>query len=201
MKLTPLAKAFIALVIVAVVGFVLWSKFGGEAKQWAADSGPNASGAPSGSAAGPAGLSKDDFKNLGPAKDADRKAPVNGIAPGHDREGQARSAAGRRDQHVGRPLSRDRLQRRPRPERGGLHLQKEVRHGREVRPPRGPRGQAGGLPQRAHRHHVGHGRQLGARGVDPRRAEPEGEVDRHAGLVPRRRRHRLARVDQDRSRS
>ena len=77
MKLTPLAKVFIALVIVAVVGFVLWHQFGGKAKQWAADSGPGASGSPTSSAEG---LSKDDFKNLGGAKDADRKAPVTGIA-------------------------------------------------------------------------------------------------------------------------
>ena len=36
MKLTPLAKGFIALVIVAVVGAVLWMKFGGSAKRAAA---------------------------------------------------------------------------------------------------------------------------------------------------------------------
>ncbi len=85
--------------------------------------------------------------------------------------------------------------------RTGLALQEEVRHGRQVRPPRGPRGEARGLPQGRHRHHVEHRGQLGARGVDPRRAEPEGQVDRDAGLVARRRRHRLARVDQARSRS
>lgn len=75
-----MAKGFIALIIVAVVGFVLWSKFGGEAKQWASEAGPDA-GAPAGSgSAASAGLSKDDFKNLVPQKDADRKAPVSGIA-------------------------------------------------------------------------------------------------------------------------
>jgi ABC-type amino acid transport substrate-binding protein len=77
-KLTPFAKVFIALIIVAVVGFVLWHQFGGKAKQWAADSGPGASGSATGSAEG---LSKDDFKTLGGQKDADRKAPVTGIAP------------------------------------------------------------------------------------------------------------------------
>ena len=68
--------------------------------------------------------------------------------------------------------------------------------GREVRAARGPGGQARGVPQGRRRHHVGHGRQLGARGLGPRRAEPEGQVGHHAGLVARRRRHRLARRDQ-----
>ena len=47
-----------------------------------------------------------------------------------------------------------------------LALQEEVRPRREVRAHRGPGGQARRLPQGRHRRHVGHRRQLGARGVD-----------------------------------
>ncbi len=81
MKLTPFAKGFIALVIVAVLGVVLWKKFGSEAKDWATEGAASAdAGAPSGSASGAKGLSKDDFK-LEQVKDPDRKAPVTGVAP------------------------------------------------------------------------------------------------------------------------
>lgn len=78
MKLTPLAKGFIAIVIVAVIGFVLWSKFGGAAKEWA-NAGADTSATPNDKTSPP--LSKDDFKTLDPSKDADRKATVDGIAP------------------------------------------------------------------------------------------------------------------------
>ena len=78
MKLTPLAKGFIAIILVAVIGIVLWSKFGGAAKEWAH---ANPSDKNAASDAGRAPLSKDDFATLGSANDADRKARVNGIAP------------------------------------------------------------------------------------------------------------------------
>ncbi len=81
MKLTPFAKGFIALVIVAVVGAVLWFQFGSKAKDWATGEGPAASGGPAGSASPKTGdLGKTDFDKLGDQKDADRKAPVSGIA-------------------------------------------------------------------------------------------------------------------------
>ncbi|MCL2779626.1 MAG: phosphate ABC transporter substrate-binding/OmpA family protein [Polyangiaceae bacterium] len=75
MKLTPLAKGFISVIIVAVIGIVLWSKFGGAAKEWA-HAGPDKSANPNASSTP---LSKDDFAALGSATDADRKKRVDGI--------------------------------------------------------------------------------------------------------------------------
>jgi outer membrane protein OmpA-like peptidoglycan-associated protein/ABC-type nitrate/sulfonate/bicarbonate transport system substrate-binding protein len=76
MKLTPLAKVFIAVIVVAVVAVVLWFKFGAKAKEWAAEGTPTASASAS---AGPQGLDKNDFAALQPSKDPDRKAPVTGV--------------------------------------------------------------------------------------------------------------------------
>lgn len=84
MKLTPLAKLFITLIILAVVGYVAYVKFGDNLKDWA-----NKDGAGPGRKVdkdtGPAGegkdkgVSKDDFAGLGPAKDADRTG-VTGVS-------------------------------------------------------------------------------------------------------------------------
>ena len=37
MKLTPFGKIFVALVIVAVVGFITYRRFGGDLKKWSED--------------------------------------------------------------------------------------------------------------------------------------------------------------------
>ncbi|MBP9113831.1 MAG: ABC transporter substrate-binding protein, partial [Polyangiaceae bacterium] len=66
MKLTPLAKGFIATTVVGVVGFVVWKNVGEKAKEW---SGAN----PAGSSSAQVAVSKDDFSGLGPGQDHDRK--------------------------------------------------------------------------------------------------------------------------------
>ncbi len=85
MKLTPFAKAFITLVILGVVGFVLFSKRD-QLKDWAnAGSGGSVGKTPSTgdksdspSGPGQSGISKDDFANIGAAREAGRQG-VTGI--------------------------------------------------------------------------------------------------------------------------
>ena len=85
MKLTPFAKAFITLVILGVVGFVLFSKRD-QLKDWAnAGSGGSVGKTPgtgdksdSPSGPGQSGISKDDFANIGAAREAGRQG-VTGI--------------------------------------------------------------------------------------------------------------------------
>jgi outer membrane protein OmpA-like peptidoglycan-associated protein/ABC-type amino acid transport substrate-binding protein len=88
MKLTPFAKLFITLVILGVVGYVLYSKRD-NLKDWAngaqggapvtdkADKAQGPAGPLPGSA--PSGLTKDDFSNLGAAREAG-KGGVSGVA-------------------------------------------------------------------------------------------------------------------------
>ncbi len=70
MKLTPIGKAFIAAIVVAVVGIVVWMKFANTAKDWAqggaADAGPDAPVA--------ADLSKDDFNGIPGVQDPNHKS-------------------------------------------------------------------------------------------------------------------------------
>ena len=84
MKLTPFAKFFISLIILSVVGYVLYAKRD-NLKDWAnqggipkGDKGVGVSG-PSGPTDSPSGLSKDDFKDIGAAREAG-KAGVSGVA-------------------------------------------------------------------------------------------------------------------------
>ena len=85
MKLTPFAKAFITLVILGVVGFVLFTKRD-QLKEWAnagGGSGPSTSPAGPGDkadkpTAGSSGVSKDDFAAIGAAREAGRQG-VTGI--------------------------------------------------------------------------------------------------------------------------
>src|SRR5512136_2642070 len=83
MKLTPIGKLFIALVILGVIGYVGWTKYSNEIKCWASPEkcqkgAPGAVAAGGGTAvpgklAGAEGVSKDDFANLGNApKDPDK---------------------------------------------------------------------------------------------------------------------------------
>ncbi len=189
MKLTPFAKLFITLVILAAVGYTAWH-FQGSAYPQVGGRGairePGATRGLSGRfrraqecAAGPV------------ARDGLHRC----LRLDAGRHRQAEPAARGGNQHLGRALAGNRVQQRSRSERR-LQLQAEVRHGREVRIARGPGREAGGVSQRQHRHHVGHGRQLGARSVDPRGAASVGEIDHHARLVERRRRHRFTGVDQ-----
>ncbi len=69
MKLTPFGKLFLALIVLGVVGFVVFKRFGGEIRQWAG--------------ASPAGtsktevVSKDDFNQIGQLPDAPRDGKVD----------------------------------------------------------------------------------------------------------------------------
>ncbi|HNN96699.1 MAG TPA: hypothetical protein PKI03_30730, partial [Pseudomonadota bacterium] len=85
MKLTPFAKAFITLVILGVVGFVLYSKRE-QVKTWASG-GAATTSTPGGDSPGtadkpggaPAGVSKDDFAAIGAPREAGRQG-VAGIS-------------------------------------------------------------------------------------------------------------------------
>ena len=85
MKLTPFAKAFITLVILGVVGFVLYSKRE-QVKTWASG-GAATTSTPGGDTPGtadkpgtaPAGVSKDDFAAIGAPREAGRQG-VAGIS-------------------------------------------------------------------------------------------------------------------------
>ena len=82
MKLTPFAKAFITLVILSVVGFVLYTKRD-QLKDWAnAGGGANPTSSPNHKTDQPAdpgnGISKDDFAGIGAAREAGRQG-VTGI--------------------------------------------------------------------------------------------------------------------------
>jgi len=74
-KLTPLAKAFIAIVILAVVGYTGYHYYGSDIKKWSTgDKGGGDKVADKGG-----GVSKDDFNNLGKAADPDRNKGVSGV--------------------------------------------------------------------------------------------------------------------------
>ncbi len=190
MKLTPFAKLFITVVILAVIGYAAYYYKGADIRKWAV--GDKAAGPPASQ-----DVNRGDFDALGSAPaDPARNAGATGVTGmALSGAGKLNAAAGGRHQHLGRPRARRGVQRRPR-RQPGVELPEALRLRREVRPAGGSGGQAGGVPQRRHRRDVEHRRQLGARGVDPRRAEPEGEVDHHAGLVAGRRRHRLGGDDQ-----
>src|SRR5450759_4619021 len=178
MKLTPFAKFFITVVILGVIGYALWYYKGSDIRKWAgADKG--AAGTVAAKSAG--GVSSDDFNALKSAPpDPERGKGAAGVS------GAAMPGSGK----LGRPLVVAINTW------AGHALQADIRARREIRPPRGPGRQARGLPQGRRGHHVEHGGQLGARSLDPGRAEPEGEVHRDAGLVARGRRHRVAFDDQ-----
>ena len=77
MKLTPLAKAFVALVVIAVVGYTGYHYYGDQIKQWSKGEKGGGEQKADGEKAGP--VSKDDFKNLGKAADPDRDKGVSGV--------------------------------------------------------------------------------------------------------------------------
>ena len=101
MKLTPLAKAFIAVVVLVVIGFATWHYKGDAIKEWAG--GERAAG----------GDSKGDFDKLnGAPGDPARNVGSTGVNAASVGTGKLEPAAGRRHQHLGRPCTRDRLQQR-----------------------------------------------------------------------------------------
>jgi hypothetical protein len=99
MRLTPLAKAFIAIVVVAVIGFATWHYKGDAIKQWVGGEKETSAD------------SKDDFDKLkGAPDDPARNIGSTGVS-------SVTLGTRRRHQHVGRPRTRHRLQQRHGPER------------------------------------------------------------------------------------
>ncbi len=87
MKLTPLAKAFVALVILGVLGYTGYHYYGDQLKEWSkggiGGKGGSSTGGGSATTAGGSngGVSKDDFANIKNTADPDRKTPVTGLGP------------------------------------------------------------------------------------------------------------------------
>jgi NitT/TauT family transport system substrate-binding protein len=91
-KLTPLAKAFIAVVVLAVLGYTGYHYYGDQIKEWSkGDKGGDKGG--NNIDKGNTQVSKDDFKNLGKPADPDRNKGVSGV-----------TAANVGDGKLGRPL-------------------------------------------------------------------------------------------------
>ena len=96
MKLTPLAKAFIALIILGVLGYTGYHYYGDQLKEWSKGKGSGdkktgtgtGSGSGSGSGTTTAEVGKDDFKNLGKAGDPDRDKGVSGVTAGNVGDGK-----------------------------------------------------------------------------------------------------------------
>jgi outer membrane protein OmpA-like peptidoglycan-associated protein/ABC-type amino acid transport substrate-binding protein len=75
-KLTPLAKAFVAMVILGVLGYTGYHYYGDQIREWS--KGEKKGGGDKGDKGGT--VDKNDFSNLKNTPDPDRKAPLNGIA-------------------------------------------------------------------------------------------------------------------------
>jgi outer membrane protein OmpA-like peptidoglycan-associated protein/ABC-type amino acid transport substrate-binding protein len=85
-KLTPLAKAFIALVVIGVVGYTGFHYYGDQIKAWSQGGGGDKGakgGGGGGAAKGNATVEKDDFKNLGKPGEPDRDKGVSGVTAGN----------------------------------------------------------------------------------------------------------------------
>jgi outer membrane protein OmpA-like peptidoglycan-associated protein len=78
-KLTPLAKAFIAIIVIAVVGYTGYHYYGDQIKEWSKGGEKSGGGGSTGSAGGGGAVSRDDFKNLGKAAEPDRDKGVSGV--------------------------------------------------------------------------------------------------------------------------
>jgi len=73
-KLTPLAKAFVALVILGVLAYTGYHYYGNEIKDWSKGAGGGKTADKGGGS-----VSKDDFNGLGKAADPDRNKGVSGV--------------------------------------------------------------------------------------------------------------------------
>jgi NitT/TauT family transport system substrate-binding protein len=73
-KLTPLAKAFVALVILAVLGYTGYHYYGSDLKKWSTGDKGGGKGKEGGGT-----VSKDDFNGLGKVTDPDRNKGVSGV--------------------------------------------------------------------------------------------------------------------------
>ena len=99
MRLTPLAKAFIAVVVLAVIGFATWHYKGDAIKEWAGGERKTEE------------VSKADFDNLNDAPgDPGAECWFNRRQWRFSRHRAFEPAAGRRHQHLGRPCTWHRFQ-------------------------------------------------------------------------------------------
>jgi NitT/TauT family transport system substrate-binding protein len=84
-KLTPLAKAFVALVILGVLGYTGYHYYGDQLKEWSKGNKGGTTGGggatTGGGTTGGGAVTKDDFANLKNTPDPDRKTPVTGVGP------------------------------------------------------------------------------------------------------------------------
>jgi outer membrane protein OmpA-like peptidoglycan-associated protein/ABC-type amino acid transport substrate-binding protein len=74
-KLTPLAKAFIALVILGVLGYTGYHYYGDQLRDWS----KGEKGGEKSTVGGGGGITKDDFSKLGKPADPDRNKGVSGL--------------------------------------------------------------------------------------------------------------------------
>ncbi|MDY0063076.1 MAG: hypothetical protein RBU45_24935 [Myxococcota bacterium] len=96
MKLTPLAKVFIALVVLAVIGYVVYARFGDQIREWAGSPKPPVAGegvAGSGQPGATAGVGKADFTGVAEAPADPGRGGVTGVTVANVAEGK-----------LGRPL-------------------------------------------------------------------------------------------------
>ena len=82
MKLTPLAKLFIAVVILGTVGYLGWHFYGGELREKFGEGGKTTAGdtGKNGTSSNDTKVTKEDFSNLKNAPDPDRKKPGPDVA-------------------------------------------------------------------------------------------------------------------------
>ena len=149
-----------------------------------------------------AGVVHDDFdalKNAPP--DPGRNAASTGVTGGAVGSGQARPPAGRRHQHLGRPRAGHRRQRRPRPERRARIY--KTKYGLDVKFVllEDPAAKLAAF-RKGDVDIMWDTVDNWAREASMLAEQnQQGQVDHHAGLVARRRRHRLARDASSRSRT
>ncbi len=79
MKLTPMAKAFVALVILGVLGYTGYHYYGDQLKEWSRGAGKGGTGSSGSTTGGGGAVTKDDFTNLKNQADPDRKTPLSGV--------------------------------------------------------------------------------------------------------------------------
>ncbi len=79
MKLTPLAKAFVAMVILGVVGYTGYHYYGDQIREWSKGGGGDKGKKGDGNGGGGGAIDKNDFSNLKNTPDPDRKSPLSGV--------------------------------------------------------------------------------------------------------------------------
>ena len=86
MKLTPLAKAFVAMVILAVLGYTGYHYYGDQIREWS--KGEKKGGGDKGGGDKGGAVDKNDFSNLKNTPDPDRKNGVSGVSTANVGDGK-----------------------------------------------------------------------------------------------------------------